>query len=83
MDSGKSFSDALANAMRANFNAYDTRAAIEAMTGSRAAADAAIYMASHGWMSEDDFEPFPRTALVSRVAQIAARVSQADRVNNE
>ena len=69
MDSGKSFSDALANAMRANFNAYDTRAAIEAMTGSRpgAAAAAAIYMASHGWMSEDDFEPFLRTALVSRV----------------
>ena len=56
--------------MRANFNAYDTRAAIEAMTGSRAAANAAIYMALHGWMSEDkldNFEPFLRTALVGRV----------------
>ena len=45
LDNGKSYSDALANAMRANFNAYDTRAAIEAMAGSRAAADAAIYVA--------------------------------------
>ena len=87
MDSGKSFSDALANAMRANFNAYDTRAAIEAMTGSRAAADAAIYMASHGWMSEDDFEPFLRTALVSRVRrrydQIFGRGSLRERAQGE
>ena len=43
MDSGKSCSDALANAMRANFNAYDTRAAIEAMTGSRAAPSPGLY----------------------------------------
>ena len=74
MDSGKSFSDALANAMRANFNAYDTRAAIEAMTGSRAAADAAIYMASHGWMSEDNFEPFLCTALVGRVRRLYGQI---------
>ena len=70
LDNGKSYSDALANTMRANFNAYDTRAAIEAMTGSRAAADAAIYMASRGWMSEDNFVPFLRTALVGRVRRL-------------
>ena len=46
LDNDKSYLDALANAMQANFNAYYTRAAIEAMTGSRAAADAVIYMAS-------------------------------------
>ena len=68
--------------MRANFNTYDTRAAIEAMTGSRAAADAAmmyamivaIYIASHGWMSEDNFEPFLRTALVGRVRRLYYQV---------
>ena len=44
------------------------------MTGSRAAADAAIYMASHGWMSEDNFEPFLRTALVGRVRRLYDQV---------
>ena len=57
------------------------------MTGSRAAADAAIYMASHGWMSEDDFEPFLRTALVSRVRrlydQIFGRGSLQQRAQGE
>ena len=61
LDNDKSYSDALANAMRANFNAYDTRAAIEAMTGSRAAADAAIHLASHNMLSAEDFEPYLRT----------------------
>ena len=44
------------------------------MTGSRAAADAAIYMASHGWMSEDNVEPFLRTALVGRVRRLYDQV---------
>ena len=40
------------------------------VAGSRAAADAAIYMASYGWMSEDNFEPFLLTALVERVRRL-------------
>ena len=44
------------------------------MTGSRAAAEAAIYMASHGWMREDNFEPFLRTALVGRVQRLYDQV---------
>ena len=58
LDNGTSCSDALADAMRANFNVYDTRAAIEAMTGSRAATYAAIYVASRGWMIETTSNPF-------------------------
>ena len=69
------YQDALSKgrkAMRANFNVYYTRKAIEAMTGSRAAADAAIHLASHasGWMSEDNFEAYLRRAIVSRVRRI-------------
>ena len=53
--------------MRANFNAYDTRKAIEAGTGSRAAANAAM-------MSEDNFEPYLCTALVGQIRRIHDQV---------
>ena len=38
MDNEETYRDALGKAIRANFNAYDKRKAIDAMTGSRASA---------------------------------------------
>ena len=66
--------DAIEKAMRSNLNAYDNRKAIDAMTDSRAAADTAVHLASHGILSADDFEPYLRTALVSRVWRIYDQV---------
>ena len=66
----KSYSDAIDKAMQSNLNTYDTRKVIETMTGSRAAADAAIHLASHNMFSAEDFEPYLRTALVSRIRRI-------------
>ena len=57
-----------------NLNAYDTRKVIKAMTGSRAAADAAIHLASHDMLSAEDFDPYLRTALVSRIRRIYDQV---------
>ena len=66
-DNEEPYRDALGKAMRASFNAYCTRKAIEAITGSRAAADATM-------MSEDNFEPYIPTALVSRIWRIHDKV---------
>ena len=67
LDNEEPYLDALGKAMRANFNAYDTRKAIEARTGSRAAANVAM-------MSEDNFEPYFCTALMSRIRRIHDQV---------
>ena len=51
--------DAIEKAMRSNLNAYDNRKAIDAMTDSRAAADTAIHLASHGILTSNPISVRP------------------------
>ena len=70
LDNDEVYWEALGKTMEAIFNMYNTRKAIELMTGSRVAADAAIHLASRRWMNVVDFEQYLRKAILIRARRV-------------